>query len=151
MPSSSLLELRPINHSNLNIERFLWKIGVARQTKSGSTFIAPRLGSIRQIRRRMFHREPKKIILLGDGRSNFYAWRSLLYPASIVWPWLRKSDAHAVCAIDVHLSDVMEWEKIVGRKDNVFKVGEWLELLMVLGDVVIDIYGWKDLEFSILN
>lgn len=130
-----------------NIERFLYAVNGARQIKSSSTFIAPGIANcIRQLRGRRFRGEPKKIVLLGDGQANFDS-TLLLSPANLVRRWKNRDSANAVCGVAVNFQSIDDWAAIVGGRRNVVRVGQWERLVYSLEDLVVDVCGWKNLEF----
>lgn len=139
---------RRISPSTSNIETFLRAVKRSRSKRSDAAFITGGLNfCIRQLKRSIFDGEPKKIVLIGDGDTRFGAREPPRDPASIIARWLRKDSSHSVCGVGVKFSDLSKWEAIVGDPEHVFHASEWLELIYVLEDLVIDVCGWDELEF----
>ncbi|KAI0561497.1 von Willebrand factor type A [Gracilaria domingensis] len=140
--------LRPAFVSTLteDADAFLLNVDAAQSLDAPRTFIAPGLGAcMRQLRR--VQGQPQKIILLGDGRSNFDALAPPLDPPSIAQSFLASPNA-SISAIGVgNFQDPDMLEGIAGSPDRVFKVAQWLDVIFVLADLVADVCGLENVEF----
>lgn len=129
-----------------NISKFLRAVDASRHMKARSTLIAPGFWNcIRQMGR--FPGQPKKIVLLGDGRTTFDTRRPPHDPASVIKRWKRESAGNGVCAVAVNFQDISSWTDIVGGSTHVYKTTQWLNVVEVFGKLVADVCGWDDAEF----
>lgn len=140
--------LERISSPTADIDSFLDDVEFSTQLQSKTTFLAPAINfCIRALGKSRFKGEPKKIVLLGDGGTNYDSRRYQLSPAKIIRQWKKQSSAHSASAVAVNFKDISMWKPIVGGRNHVFRVTEWLELVDVLADLVVDICGWDKLDF----
>ncbi|KAI0561696.1 von Willebrand factor A-like protein [Gracilaria domingensis] len=138
--------LRPAYISTLtnNADQFLLDVHTTVSLEAGVTFIAPGLGGcMRQLKN--LAGQPKKIILLGDGGSNFDAEDPPLDPESIAQQFLENPN-NLISAVGVgNFQDPDMLEDIAGSPDRVFTVDEWEDVIDVLAALVLQVCG--DVEF----
>ncbi|KAI0557149.1 von Willebrand factor A-like protein [Gracilaria domingensis] len=128
-----------------NAASFLLAVDGTNQLFAGRTFIAAGLGGcMRQLAK--VPNEPKKIILLGDGGSNFDSLLPPLDPASVAQSFLA-DPKNSICAVGVGFQNVAMLEDITGDPALVFQVADWFSVLDVLADLVAQVCGASAVEF----
>ena len=100
------------------------------------TFIAAGLGyCINQLRPRI--EDANKIILFGDGRSNFGG-----NPVSVAQRFLPPRGSGSICAVGIGFQNTAVLQAIVGGNPNrVLQVDEYFELMDILEVIISDICG----------
>lgn len=142
------LGLKRISSATASIGSFLDRVEDSPQMKARSTFLAPGIGyCIRALGQKRFKNEPKKIVLIGDGSTNYDSKSPPLDPTSIIRRWKKQSKTHSLSAVAVNFDDISMWKKLVGGRKHVFTVNQWFQLLNVLEKLVIDICDLENLEF----
>ncbi|PXF44452.1 Collagen alpha-5(VI) chain [Gracilariopsis chorda] len=140
--------LRPkfISRLTEDADAFLEAVHYTESLNAPRTFIAPGLaGCIRQFY--YLKGEPKHIVLLGDGRSNFDSKLPPLDPVSIAQAFLANPN-NTISAVGVGFdADDTMLTNIAGGEENVFNVGQWLEVTTVLAELVGEVCGLDAVEF----
>lgn len=140
--------LRPrfISRLTEDADAFLKAVDKTISLKAPRTFIAPGLaGCMRQLY--PLKGEPKHIVLLGDGRSNFDSKLPPLDPVSIAQSFLANPN-NTISAVGVGFdADDTMLANIAGGEENVFNVGQWNEVTNVLADLVGEVCGLDAVEF----
>eukprot|EP00737_Agarophyton_chilense_P004861 gb/GEZJ01006538.1/.p1 GENE.gb/GEZJ01006538.1/~~gb/GEZJ01006538.1/.p1 ORF type:complete len:247 (-),score=41.48 gb/GEZJ01006538.1/:171-911(-) len=126
--------------------QFLLHVDATVHMKAPRTFIAPGIGGCwRQLMK--VPDQPWKIVLLGDGGSNFDSLSPPLDPISIAQSFLANPKA-SISAVGVGNAQVLSMlEGIAGSADRVFGVDEWMNVIFVLSELVADVCGASAVEF----
>ena len=82
-----------------------------------------------------------KIVLMGDGGANFGDLTGPLSPKAIVEQWLGANGNNSVAAVAIGASSFTKnaLGNIIGDKDLVLEVTEWIKLLNILDALVKEI------------
>lgn len=126
----------PISRLTTNANQFLRNVERSRLASASRTFIAAGLGHcIRALRR--VPGNANKIVLLGDGRSNFGG-----NPVPIAQRFLPPRGNGAICSVGVGFQDTDMLLNIVGGDPrNVLQIDEYFELLDILDILVAQVCG----------
>ena len=128
------LSLKKISLLTRKIDEFLLDVDAAKQAKAPRTFIAAGLGfCISQFT--SGRGQPSKIVLLGDGRSNFGG-----NPVPIARNWRNRYPGYRICAVEVgFFPKKRALRKITGSKKLVLQVDDWFKVVDILRDLVEEI------------
>ena len=129
------LALSQISPITKKIEEFLLDVNDEEQLNAPTTFIASGLGyCISQLDKQPT--APAKIVLLGDGRSNFGG-----DPRPIARNWLFKDPSNTICAVGVGFSSTKLLRRITNSKNRVITVDEWDRVVRIMRRLVEDVCG----------
>lgn len=128
------LRLRGISLLTDRINKFLIRVDRARLARARRTFIASGLAfCISQLRRAPNF--PTKVVVLGDGRSNFGG-----DPRPIALNWLRERDSNAICAIGIGFgADTSALLRITNNPNRVLTEDQWDKVVRVTRRLVEDV------------
>ncbi len=124
--------LRPTS----NVERLFEAIENANFRKSRFTFLAPAILACRRDFENLFAEDANKMVIMGDGRTNFRSPRLAINEARMFLPPYNNG---AICAITVKNPDVTFLEKVTQDKARVLKIDESKQFLDLLETVVRDV------------
>jgi len=129
--------LRNIGISSLtnDVDEFLLDVAASNLASAPRTFIAAGLGwCIQELRARP--EDANKIVLLGDGRSNFGG-----NPVPIAKKFRKPVGDGAICAVGIGFRDRRVLKRITGSRTRVLAIHDYFELLDILDQVVTEICG----------
>lgn len=130
------LRLQPISDLTDDIDSFLLKMNLAKRERTLEfSFLAPALFQC-QRDFRPYPEDANKIVLIGDGRTN-YGSRSLAI--RVAEQFLPPYNNGAICAVYVRRPSVRFLEKITQNPDNVLFVEDYFYFDEILGEMVHDI------------
>jgi len=132
--------LRNIGISSLtnDVDQFLLDVDASELEGAPRTFVAAGLGfCINELRPRT--EDANKIVLLGDGRSNFGG-----NPVPIAKTFREPTGDGAICAVAVGFTDLSVLNGITGSSTRVLNIDGYFELLDILDQVVTEICEFAD-------
>jgi len=132
--------LRNVGISSLtnDANQFLLDVAASNLARAPRTFIAAGLGfCIQELRARP--EDANKIVLLGDGRSNFGG-----DPVPIARTFRPPRGNGSICAVGIGFRDRRVLRRIAGNRNRVLAINDYFELLDILDQVVTEICGLHD-------
>eukprot|EP00178_Gracilaria_changii_P014005 TRINITY_DN39701_c0_g1_i1.p1 TRINITY_DN39701_c0_g1~~TRINITY_DN39701_c0_g1_i1.p1 ORF type:complete len:247 (-),score=48.23 TRINITY_DN39701_c0_g1_i1:127-867(-) len=113
---------------------FLCNVDNATSKREAQTYIGPGMTAcMRQFRRTASKRN--RIVLLGDGRSDFDAQEAPFDPVSVAETF-RSMDDSSITAVAVGFSDTEMLAAISGSQSQVLELSRWEDIMEVFEDVV---------------
>jgi len=127
---------KDISRLTSDADAFLLALEGLESPRASRTFIAAGLGfCIRDLRRRL--EDANKIVLFGDGRSNFGG-----NPVPIAERFREMYDGD-ICAIGIGFQDITVLEQITGSPDRVLAIDDVFVLLDIVGQIVFEVCGFE--------
>ena len=119
-----------------DVDQFLLDVEANRLARARRTFIAAGLAfCIRQLNQRPG--DANKIVLLGDGRSNFGG-----NPIPTAQRWLSAAPSNRICSVGVGFENTAVLQAIAGGDpDMVLTSDDWEKVTEILGDLVYQVCG----------
>eukprot|EP00178_Gracilaria_changii_P004626 TRINITY_DN1750_c0_g1_i1.p1 TRINITY_DN1750_c0_g1~~TRINITY_DN1750_c0_g1_i1.p1 ORF type:complete len:218 (-),score=42.29 TRINITY_DN1750_c0_g1_i1:246-899(-) len=121
-------------------DSLLYSVHGLRSLMAGTTYIAPSITNcMRQFAR--VPGEPNKMILLGDGRSNFDSLAPPLDPKSIAQQFLSEPN-NEMSAVAVNFNDEREIQMltdIVGDRNKVYTAENWITVFELIDSLVEEV------------
>ena len=119
-----------------NVDQFLLAVDRSRLRRARRTFISAGLAfCIRQLNQRPG--DANKIVLLGDGRSNFGG-----NPIPTAERWLSAASSNRICSVGVGFENTSVLQAIAGGDpDMVLTSDDWEKVTNILGDLVYQVCG----------
>lgn len=119
-----------------NANQFLARVSRITLNRAPRTFLAAGVGyCIQQLRKRPG--DANKIVILGDGRSNFGG-----NPVPIAQQFLPPAGTGSICAVGIGFADISMLEQVVGgHPDRVIAIDDYFQMIDILELVVADVCG----------
>lgn len=123
-----------IGRRNSKAEEFVLDLESVRYLRSRRSVIGSAVAYCSQ--RLVTGRSPAKMVILGDGRSNYKLLRGPLNPAALAKCFRNRSPTNDVYAVGVGFSRTKFFTDITGDRASVFRVTEWARILQILPNIV---------------